>query len=921
MIEAIKVNPHSLLREVDATVEKIEATIALLDEGLSIPFILRYRKDQTRLRDDVVVKIAVAYAKQRKFADRKYSYLKTLEERGLLTPELEKMIVETRSPRRLDDLYLPFKAKSSPDAQAARDKGLEPLAEAIMNAADEAKTPSELAAGYVDSEKGVATPEDALKGAADIIAERFSEAFELRQGVRSLILRTGNLVSRKAAAPVEEPTPEPKDAAPVETTPGVSEETEKSNDLNAETPAEPERAETSSIPEQTTGAEQSSEPAVAEGKKEKEESKKHDAARAQQLDRIYAPYYDASFDLRRISRDQIQTLNRGVVAEILDVSLQFDRAKASELAKSILLPEGRPYSKFLAPIVETALDRWLIPSLERETRRELVDGALEQALANVCSALYNKIMRRPIPGRRVLAVDCAYRNACKVAALDENGGLLETATVCIRGADERVAASIDALAQLIDKHNLTVLALRSGSGRIRNVDALFAKLVSERYADKDVVYIDVNDAGLDAYALSAAAKAEFPDRDEAERAAISLGRRLQNPLLEYVKVAPEYLCDDPFCRKLRGKALREALGKVVARAVNAVGVDVNTADAATLGYVVGLAPLAVENLIKRRTESGPFRSREQFKEISGVSDSTFAQCAGFMRVTDGDNPLDATWIHPESYPTAKAILEKFGFTVDDLRSPEKRAEFAEKTKGARVAELAAEFNVGSALCADVLAELANPGQDVREKQPFPVFKKGFVKLEDLKPGMELSGVVSRVVEYGAFIDFGAATPGMIHVSRLNHSRVRDAREVIAVGDAVKVWVVDVDVERGRVGLTLVEPGTDRDRRPRRDFDRREQREDRAGSGSERREQRPRRLRRDESGEGGSGRNERRGDRERSDDRRGRGSRRNDRDFRDRAPRSAEVAPKEKTIAPLSEDKKSGKESLQSFGELKQFFGL
>ena len=908
MIEAIKVNPNSLSRDLDLPVEKVEAVVALLEEGYSAPFILRYRKDQTALLDeDQIVKIAVAYEKQRKFADRKYSYLKTLESQQKLTPELEKLIIETRSPHRLDDVYLPFKSKSEPIPQAARAKGLEPLAQASLTAADDSVALEELAAPYVAADKGVASVQDALQGAADIIAEEFSEVFDLRQSVRGFILHSARVVSKRAAEPAAEPVATPEPAATSE--PATAPEPTATPEPVAAT------SETPASSEETAPADPV--PPVVEAKDEK---KKSDDSRSQQLDRLYADYYDATFELRRLTRDQIQTLNRGVSSRVLDVQLQLDHDKLVELAKETLLPQGRAYAEYLTPIVNVALDSYLVPSLELETRRELVDGALEQALDNVCASLYNKLMQRPIPNRRVLAVDCAYRNTCKVVALDENGAFLEADSICLRGSEERVSASAEKLVELVNKHNLSVFALRSGSGRIKTVDSFFAKLITEKFADKDVVYIDVNDAGLDSYAASALAQEELPEHDTLTRCALSLGRRLINPLSEYVKVAPEYLCDDPFCRKLRLKTLRDVLGKVVARAVNSVGVDVNAASEATLSFVVGLTPLSVKNLVEFRKANGPFRSREQFKEVDGISDATFAQCAGFMRVVDGDNPLDATWIHPESYATATAVLEKFGMTVEDLRVADKRAELGEKTKSANLKELATELGVGPRLLADIVAELVTPGRDVRESREFPIFKRSLVKLEDLKPGMELTGVVSRVVEYGAFIDFGATTSGMAHVSRLSASHVRDARQVVSVGQTLKVWIVDVDLARNRVGLSAVAPCAANDRRPRRDGERRFTRGD--SESAERRERRPRRPRgdgdrdRERSESGGEVRRERG---ERSE----RGPRRNDRnrDNRDRAPRNAQVVPKAKEVKPLSEEKKSGKESLQSFGELKQFFGL
>ncbi len=887
MIEAIKVNPRSLSRTLDLPVEKVEAAANLLYEGLSVPFILRYRKDQTQLKDAELLKLAAAYDVQRKFCDRKYSYLKTFEAQGKLTPELENMIIETRSPHRLDDLYIPFKAKTAAVPQEARAKGLEPLAQAIMNAADDSVSLEELAAPYVDPAKNVPTADDALKGAAAIIAEAYSENFDLRQNARGFILRSARVISKRAEQTEEKaPSTESNEAAP-----------------------------------EAVLAEENAQAVPVVDDEKTAKKKTNEEARAQQQDKIYSAYYDASFDLRRLTRDQIQTLNRGESARVLAVSLDVDKAKLYEIAQNELKLQGRPYEEYLAAASRDSVDSYLLPALELETRRDLVDGALEQALENVCSALANKLMQRPLPRRRVLAVDCAYRNACKIAALDEFGNLLAVDTITLRGQDDRCAASVEKIVDLVKRFKLSVFALRSGSGRPKNVDSFFANLIAEHFANDDVLYIDVNDVGLDSYASSEIAQKELPNLETPERAAVSLGRRLINPLEEYVKVSPEFLCDEPFCRKLRVKTLRDVLGRVVSRCVNCVGVDVNAASAETLGYVVGLTPLSVKNIIEYRRSKGPFRSREEFKEVDGVSDSTYRQCAGFMRVVGGDNPLDATWIHPESYPLATAILEKYGFTVEDLRCAQKRAAFAEATKDADYAQLAAEFSAaGPLLVADVVAELATPGRDVRDSQPYPIFKKNLVKLEDLKPGMELTGRVSHVVDYGAFIDFGAITSGMAHVSRLSVSHVRDARDILSVGDTVKAWVLDVDLERERVGLSLVAPNAAREPREKRSFDRKSRDERQSGDREQRRPRRPR-------PEGASDdRRAEKGDRRERGDRGGERRERNDRfggQRRDnnRPPRSAQVSPKQKAAQPLSEEKKTGKQQLQGFDELKEFFGL
>ncbi len=966
MIETIKVSPVSLARELSLPIEKVEATTTLLDSGLSVPYILCYCKDQTALEDDDVVKVALLYDKRHKFADRKYSYLKTVSERGELTPELEKLMIEARLPSRLEDLYFPFRAKNDPAPKAAREKGLEPLADAILNAQD-SKTPIEkLAEPFVDASKGVATVEDALQGAAEIIAERLSDLFPLRQSVRKYLRQNAFVVSKRAA--VSEPSnvatlkssppenastdkqtvevaddKETKVNADVEKTTADAGEEAKTLGANVEkaTPDAGEEAKkpgadvekaTSDAGEEakkpSADVEKATPDAGEEGEKPgaddettesdaDEERKQSNAdAHAQRRARFYSHFFDASFPLYRLTRDQIYTLNRGKKEKILDVSFQFDHDALVEVAKEVAVPQGRAYEEFLTPILVKALDSLLVPTIEADVRTELVNNAAEKALDDVCSALSKRLMLRPVKGRRIIGVDSGFRTASRVAALDENGAVLETDSVCLRGAEERVDAGIERLAELVKKHDVSVIALRCGSNHSRNLDSLIAKLIEEKLADKDVAFINVNDAGCDAYGASPGAVEEFPDFDPFTRVAISLGRRLLDPLAEYVKVSPDALCDDSACQRIREKTLREALGKIVSRCVSVVGVDANKVDEATLSFIAGFTPLSVKNFLEYRKTKGPFRTREQFKRVKGVSDSTFRQCAGFMKIVDGENPLDATWIHPESYQTALALLEKFEMTVDDLRSEEQRAKLGEKTKDADVAALAKELGVGPLALADILSELVTPGQDPREKESYPIFKKSLIKLKDLKFAMELVGVATRVLDYGAFIDFGGEVQGLLHVSRLSSDRISDARDVIVRGDKVKVRVVGIDLAQRRVSFASADSTADDSRPPHRGSRRRDSR----AKGSESRERRPRRHSEGERSRDGEARGGARRKRADNGERRegGYGKRRGRDNDRSRPPRTYQIAAA-KEEKPLSEEKKSGKEALQGFDELRQFF--
>lgn len=887
MTEPIIVNPVFLARELDLPLDQVEATLALLEEGYPVPFIARYRKDQTKnLSEDGVAKVAAAYQKQRQLTDRKLSFLKTIEAQGKLTPELEQKIREARTARRLEDLYLPYKSKRQTLAQAAREKGLEPLAEAILNAADESADLNALAAPFVDAEKNVATVEDALKGAADIIAETFAETFEVRRRLRDKIQRTGKLVSKKV---------EKKGAAEPEADAETAVET-------AETPVEPVAEENV----ETTEAKATDDAAKADKKKKKKMFKEQ---QAEQLEKQFVDYFDASFDLRSCPPHRALALNRGENAKIISVKLEVDVDQLKAIARETLVAEGRPFADFLNACADDAVVRLAAPSLEREARRELTERAEEQAVSVFAKNLRNLLMQRPLNRRRVLALDPGFKNGCKLVALDEFGNVLDYAAVFPQGNAERRAAASAKIVELVEKYKLSVFAIGNGTG-CREAENFVAKIIEEKFADADVAYIVVNEAGASVYSTSQIAKDEFPNFDPLVRGAASIGRRLQNPLNELVKIDAERLGVGMYQHDVKSKALKDALTNVVASCVNRVGVDLNAATPAILRYVAGLNQLTAKRVCERRVANGPYRNREELKEVSGLGETAFSHCAGFLKIVGGENPLDATWIHPESYELATKILEKLGFTPADLLVREKVAELADAIKATDAAALAEEFGAGPLAVADLLEQFVRPGLDPRDALPGPIFKKGVLKMEDLQPGMELTGVVLNVVDFGAFVDVGLHESGLVHISQLGDSYVRDAHQKVAVGDVLKVWVLEVDAKRRRVSLTTLAPGTVRERRQ--DGPRRPRRDENAsvGTGSDGgAERRPRRER--------SERSERSERGERSEgNRRGRG--RDDRS--ERAPRTVVAAPKNKKIKPISDDMKSGKEAMRSFSDLAQFFG-
>ncbi len=933
MIEPITVNSVSLSRDLDLPLAQVEATIALLDEGYPVPFIARYRKDQTKnLDEDGVAKIAAAYQKQRQLMDRKLSYLKTIESQGKLTSELERQIREARTPRRLDDLYLPYKPKRATLAQAAREKGLEPLAQAILAAADESIDLNALAASYVDEAKGVANVEEALKGAAEIITENFGDAFELRRRAREVVQHSGKLVSKKiekkeaeetAKETVKEVVEEVVSLEGVETTVESEEVATEENVVEGAT----EESGKESL-EETTNEETAIENAQETDDKKKKK-KTFREQRQEALEKQFADYYDASFNLRGCPPHRVLALNRGEALKIIAVKLDVDLDALKQIARETLVPSGRPFASFLNACAEDALTRFTLPSLEREARRELTEHSEEQAVSVFAKNLRNLLMQRPLNRRRVLAVDPGFKNGCKLVALDEFGNVLDYDAVFLQGSAERRAYAADRMVELVEKFKLSVFAIGNGTGG-REAENFVAKLVEEKFADKDVAYIVVNEAGASVYSTSQIAKEEFPDYDPLVRGAISIGRRLQNPLNELVKIDAERLGVGMYQHDVKSKTLKDALTTVVSSCVNKVGVDLNAATPAILRYVAGLNQLTAKRVYEYRMANGPFRTREQLKEVSGLGEVSFAHCAGFLKIDDGYNPLDATWIHPESYELATKILEKLGFSVDDLRDAAKRAELTEKIKTVDSAALAQEFDAGQYAVAYLLEQFARPGLDPRESLPGPIFKKGVLKLEDLKPGMELTGVVLNVVDFGAFVDVGVHESGLIHISQLGSSYVRDASQCVSVGDVLKVWVLEVDSQRRRVSLTALPPGTVKERRAEGGASRRPQREGASSS-----ESRERRARRNDEGSANVGeerrrsfeRNERaeRGERsergERNARREGRGRDDRNRDDRfSRAPRVAVAAPKAKKITPISDEMKSGKEPMRSFSDLAQFLG-
>ncbi len=592
-----------------------------------------------------------------------------------------------------------------------------------------------------------------------------------------------------------------------------------------------------------------------------------------------------------------------------------------------------PNSCAVAP--RDALARLVLPSLEREIRRELTENAETHAVGVFAKNLRNLLLQPPVRGRRVLAVDPGFKSGCKLAVLDEFGNLVDHAVVHLIGKAEKKAEARAKLAELIKTHNVSAAALGNGTA-CRETEEVLAELVANELKDDGVAYVIVNEAGASVYSTSPIGREEFPNYDATLRGAISIGRRMQDPLSELVKIDPANIGVGLYQHDVKAKHLRTSLDAVVESCVNYVGVDLNTASPALLRYVSGLNQLTARRVFDHRAANGPFKCREQLKEVSGFGEATFVQAAGFLRISDGDNPLDCTWIHPESYEVARRVLDKLGCSAAELTKKEAMAELTQKATALKLDELASELGVGPLLLKDIVAQLTRPGRDPREDLPAPIFKRGILKLEDLAPGMELYGAVLNVVDFGAFVDIGLHDSGLVHVSQIANHFVRDPHEVVAVGDIVKVWVLEIDKSRRRVSLTMIAPGTRRgEGAGGRHSAKHGQPAEGAGEGRPRRPRRPPRPAAASTpdaatvaaGEGAptpaldAGSPSVAAPQQRPPQRRP-----FQRPGGPRKPHGApqtrpQYQPKPKPLVPLTDAMKKGKEPLRTFGDLKQFFEI
>ena len=712
-----------LARELGRSEAHVENVVRLIDEGNTIPFIARYRKELHGAMDDTALRTLADRLQYLRNLDKRREEVKSaIEGQGKLTEELSAAIDAAATLAEVEDLYRPYKQKRRTRATVAREKGLEPLAEMLFAQAADGPAPEEAAGAFIDPEKGVETAEDALQGASDIIAERISDDADIRKRLRELVWKKGYLVSAAAAK-------EPEDT-------------------------------------------------------------------------VYRLYYAFRSPLNRVQGHQVLAVNRGEREGVLKVSVEMEREAALIPVRRAVLNPGAPAMAFVRAAAEDAYDRLIFPSVEREMRSLLTEQADEGAIKMFGLNLKPLLMQPPVKGFVTMGLDPGYRNGCKVAVVDATGKVLDTAVVYPTFSQRKKEEAIDTLAKLIRRHGVAHIAIGNGTAS-RETEQMTVELIKR--LGGGVSYMIVNEAGASVYSASKLAAEEFPDYDVNLRSAVSIARRLQDPLAELVKIDPKSIGVGQYQHDMPQARLDETLSGVVEDCVNAVGVDLNTASAPLLSYVAGLNNTTARNIVKYREENGAFTTRKGGLKVPKLGPKAFEQCAGFLRVPESRNVLDRTGVHPESYGAAEALLTLCGYGLSDVKAGgldglrERVAAYGE--------EKAAEAcGVGVPTLRDIVGELVKPGRDPRDELPRPILRTDVLEMKDLKPGMELTGTVRNVIDFGVFVDIGVHQDGLVHISQLREGRrVQHPSEVCAVGDIVTVWVLEVDEKKKRISLTMKKP--------------------------------------------------------------------------------------------------------------------
>ena len=706
-----------LAEELGCKEEYVNNVVTLLDEGNTIPFIARYRKEAHGAMDDTALRtLETRLQYLRNLQQRRDEVKSAVEAQGKLTDELARSIDNAATLAEVEDLYRPYKQKRRTRATVAKEKGLEPLADAIFAQDRNGKAPEELAKDFLNPDLGVETIEDALSGASDIIAERISDDAELRKSLRARMQKS----------------------------------------------------------------------ALCESKAAKEDE-----------DSVYRLYYDFHQPVSKLQSHQVLALNRGEKEGYLKVALDLDRAEAMQLIRKRVVKPGSPAMAFLAAAAEDSYDRLLAPSMERELRTMLTDAANEAAIHNFALNLRPLLMQPPVKGFVTMGLDPGYAHGCKVAVIDATGKVLDTTVVYPTFSERKKQEAIDTLKRLIDKHGVKHLAIGNGTAS-RETEAMAVELIRKC---SGVSYMIVNEAGASVYSASKLAAEEFPQFDVNLRSAVSIARRLQDPLAELVKIDPKAIGVGQYQHDMPEKELDSALGAVVESCVNAVGVDVNTASMPLLKQVSGLNATTAKNIVLYREENGAFTARAQLKKVPKLGPKAFEQAAGFLRVPESGKVLDNTGVHPESYKAAEQMLTLCGLKLSDVGT-EKLKELPARVKLYGEEKLAQACEIGVPTMQDIVKELVKPGRDPRDELPAPILRTDVLELKDLKPGMELSGTVRNVIDFGVFVDIGVHQDGLVHISQVCNKYIRHPSEVVSVGDVVKVKVLEVDEKRKRISLTM-----------------------------------------------------------------------------------------------------------------------
>lgn len=706
-----------IAQELGMQVEHVKNVVDLLDEGSTIPFIARYRKELHGSSDDTLLRSLEERLKYlRKLDERKGEITKSIEEQGKLTEELAKDIANAATLAELEDIYLPYKQKRRTRATIAKEKGLEPLADLIFGQDSSIVSLEAIAEAYINPEKEVNTVEEALAGASDIIAERISEDAKVRKVLQMIIRRQGKVTTSN------------------------------------------------------TGEE----------------------------DSVYAQYYNFAQDLRNMQNHQVLAINRGEKEGVLKYHLDFAREVGLEFLNNRVLQGNKACEAFLVDCCADCYDRLLYPAVERAIRSDLTDKANIGAIHNFSINLKNLLMQAPVKGFTTIGLDPGYKNGCKVAVVDATGKVLDTTVVYPTFGEKGKNESIQKLSIMIKKHNVAHVAIGNGTAS-RETEQMVVEMIKS--LGNGLSYVIVNEAGASVYSASKLAAEELPDFDVNLRSAVSIARRLQDPLAELVKIDPKAIGVGQYQHDMPQKELSEALSNVVEDCVNSVGVDLNTASPALLSYVSGLTNTTTKNIVKYREENGRFSSRKELLKVKGLGPKAFELCAGFLRVPDSANILDNTSVHPESYSAAEKLLQACGLEITDLNG-ERIAGLPLLIKQMGEQKLAERAQLGIPTLRDIVKELLKPGRDPRDELPKPVLRSDVLKIEDIKAGMELKGTVRNVIDFGAFVDIGVHEDGLVHISEISNKYIKHPSEVLSIGDIVKVLVLDVDVKKKRISLSI-----------------------------------------------------------------------------------------------------------------------